>query len=329
MKPFKSNSFVLLFTTSLTWQSASGATVLGVNWGGNYVDSTQLFADHDPLNASGSDHYGDPDGLFFFNTGQDGIEDNITGRSYSSTRPFSPNPGPQPGTLYAGTSATFYGGGSVTNENPDPLDENDGFTELSGINQGPNDSIHYHVDTGGDSHTFHLLLLWDKADFLNGLDAAPTVGLSEGQFALTTSQSSGHQTDELLRWVVRDGSQLYVSEGTVTISNNSTFITAFSALTNWAMYNPEDINPSGAGTLSSLLSLDFDENGPYNPHVFSDVTAVGFYVEHEQATGPVNVHIEGFSALFGPISIPEPALPTLFGITFLFGSMVRRRSANV
>ena len=109
----------------------------------------------------------------------------------------------------------------MTRENAPAV--NDGFSELTILNQGPNDSIHYHVDTGGDAHTFHLLTYWDKADFLNGLDTDPNLYLGLGGFSLSTAQASGHHSDEILYWVVRDGGQFYIAEDTITLSNNSDY----------------------------------------------------------------------------------------------------------
>ena len=290
---------------SLSLGSIQAATVSAVDWGGDYVAATQPLNDDTPANRTGSDNYGDPDGPFTINT-----VDSIAGRALSTNSPLSPPAG------YAGTSGTFYGGGSVTRANSLA---NDGFSELTVLNQGSNDSLHWHVDTGGDSHTFHLLVYWDKADFLNGLSTTANLGLSEGGFSLSTSQSSGHQTDELLRWVVRDGSQFYVSQNTTTLLNNSTFNVAYSTLTNWAALNPVD--PLGAPTSSDLLSLDFNEAGPYAPHTFTDVTGLGFYVEHEAATGPIHVHIEGFGADL----IPEPSSALLLFSGALLTAMRRRR----
>ena len=196
---------------------------------------------------------------------------------------------------------------------------NDGFSEVSILNQGPNDSIHWHVDTGGDDHTFHLLLFWDKVDFLGSLATTPNLDLSEGAFTLGTAQASGHHSDELLRWVVRDGNQFYISEGTITLSNNADYLVPYSSLTNWAAYNPAD--PTGTAGTSDLQSLDFNEAGSYSPQTFTDVTGLGFYVEHEAATGPIHVHIEGFGAAL----VPEPTtgLLALLGLGGLFCRRMR------
>ena len=284
--------------------SSHAATVSAVAWGGQYVDSDLSFADDDPIARSGSDKYGDPDGPI-----DTGGNNSIAGRSLSHTTPLNPGVG------YSGTSGTFYGGGSVSRENSGLT--NDGYSELSVLNQGPNDSLHWHVDTGGDSHTFHLLLYWDKGDFLNGLSTTTNVDLSQGGFTLSTAQASANHTDELLRWVVRDGSQFFVSESTITLANNSDYSVMYSNLANWAAYNPVD--PVGTPTAADLWSLDFDEGSVFSPHTFTDVTAVGFYMEHEAATGPIHVHIEGFGATF----IPEPS-----SILLLLGSLglvARRR----
>ncbi len=279
------------------------AEIVAVQWGGPYVAASTEFADSDPLKTGPSDIYGDPDGVFTLGA------DSVTGRAYRAT-PFSPSPL----TGYAGTSATFYGGGMVTRSNSLV---NDGFNELNVLNQGSNDSYHFHVDTGGSLHTFHVLTFWDKADFLNSLNLAPTLTLTPGgQFSLTTAQSAGHHNDELLRWVVRDGSQLYVSEATSLLTNNTTVNVPYSSLANWKPYSPNQV--AGAATISDMLSLDFDESpGGFSPQTFNNVTGLGFYIEHEASTGPAHVHIESFSAT---AAVPEPSAwaLTLLGMLGLF-----------
>lgn len=220
------------------------------------------------------------------------INETIVGRAFSSSEPFSPPVG------YAGPNGPFLGASSVTRTG---ATGNDGYSELSVLNQGPNDSIHWHLDTGGDDHTGHLLIYWDKSNFLGSLSTTPNLELGVGAFTISTAQASGNHADEFLRWVVRDGSQFYVSEATVALSNNSDIVTPYSALVNWSAYNP--VGPVGAPSLTDLQSIDFDATGPYSPHSFTDVTGLGFYVEHEAPTGPIHVHIEGFSASL----VPEPS----------------------
>lgn len=301
--PFRPAALALLASCTVP-VTALAATVSAVNWGGQYVDADTELADHDPAKlGGGGDKYGDPDGVFDING-----SDSLAGRALSLDSSFSPPSG------YSGTSGTFFGAGSVTREGSLV---NDGYSELSVLNQGPNDSVHWHVDTGGDLHTFHLLMFWDKADFLNGLDTTGPLTLIDGSFTLTTAQVTDH-TDEVLRWVVRDGSQFYVSEGTELLQNNTSYLRDYSDLTNWAVYNPVD--PVGDATLADLQSIDFDETSTFSPHTFTDVTAVGFYVEREAATGPAHVHVEAFGATL----VPEPSTATLLfsGLVLFLG---RRR----
>ena len=186
---------------------------------------------------------------------------------FQNTTAFSPTSG------YSGTSATFYGGGAVVRENELT---NDGFSSLEIKNQGPSDSIQFKVDTGQDKHTFSLLHYWDKVDFLNGLDSQSDLTLdSMGAFSLTVQQSSGNQADERLRWVVRNGSEFYVSEFNALLTNNTTFNSAYSTLINWAAYNPIDPGP-GPVTGADLMSLNFDQSSSFAPVTFDDVTGLGF-----------------------------------------------------
>jgi hypothetical protein len=281
---------------------------IAVNWGGDYVSAKTPYAGHTPANlVGGSDQYGDPDGPLPVN-----VTDSIAGRSLRST-PLSPPSG------YSGTSGTFYGGGSVTRVNSLV---NDGFSDLTMLNQGSNDSMHFRVNTGGDSHTFHLLTYWDKSDFLNGLNSVPNLTLDAGgQFTIQTSQSAANHSDEILRWVVREGSQFYVSQNTTLLTNNATFNVPYSSLTNWALYNPNFV--AGIATAGDLSSLDFDETSVASPLSFSDITGIGFYIEHEAATGPIHVHIEGFEASL--TAVPEPG-SLAYGLMVGLGGLSLRRS---
>ncbi|MFK7852180.1 MAG: hypothetical protein AB8D78_14485 [Akkermansiaceae bacterium] len=295
------------------------ASILAVDWGnGNYV-STTLSLEGDTLPADpapATSPYDEPDGPVYYNN-----PDSITGRIYSDLIPFSPDPNDG----YSGTSATFYGGGSVTKANDTGL-TNNGFNELSIVNQGPNgDSIHWHVDHS-DEHTFHLLLLWDKADFLIDFDTLNSLGINDGEFNLTTAQSSGNHDDEYLRWVVRSGGNLWVSfkqqQDLDIITNNASYSDTFSALS-WVLYDPT----TGVSVTDQLLALDFNENATptlAQPN-FSAITGVGFYVEHEASTSPTAVHVESFSFSV----IPEPTLSALIAITLLVGTAVRRRTSTV
>jgi hypothetical protein len=309
MPPVSGSVPLAAFTCGLLLlASADAATLAAVSWGGDYVDADVAFADDTPANRSSSDKYGDPDGPFAINT-----NDSVAGRALSLDIPLNPSTG------YGGTglSGTFYGGGSVTRENSGTT--NDGFSELSILNQGPNDSIHWHVDTGGDSHTFHLALFWNKADFLGSLSTTTDLNLSQGSFSLSTAQVSANHTDELLHWIVRDGTQFFISQDTITLGNNADYVVPYSNLTNWAAYDPTD--PSGTATSTDLLSLDFNEAGPFAPHDFTDVTGLGFYVEHEAATGPIHVHIEAFGATL----VPEPSAAVLVLFTLTVFGLARRR----
>ncbi len=124
---------------------------------------------------------------------------------------------------------------------------------------------------------------WDKADFLNGgntntvtFDANSTISMSD--FRLSTQFLDG-------RWVVRDGTQFYISEArfeTTTIyviGVPFTSITSYSVqtlnptTTKWAEYNP-------------VAPYDIRFKNPttatFSDHVFTNVTAVGAYVARDE-----------------------------------------------
>ncbi len=279
----------------------ASAAVTYLQWGGDYVSQSEALQGDTPANrAGGSDKYGDPDPSSLPSGPV------IVGRYFSTSTAFSPTSG------YSG--ASFFGGGSVTNE----IGTNEGFHELSVRNNGPTDGIHWQVDSaGGDHHTNHLFIYFQQPQFTTGFDSG-TVGLNlNGYFSLHTDQVTGSGGSGVdLRWVIRDSGSFWISENVNSLSSNSTFTDNFSAITGWAAYSP---------TNGSFTGLDFDPlSATFASRTFSNVEGLGFYVEHENplnATQATHVDISRFT-----VAVPEPSrlLLTGFGVMMAFLRRSRR-----
>jgi len=111
-----------------------------VNFLGDYVGSSNQ-------NLSGNAFIGN--GVDINNDSNAG--DEIGGRAFNSTTPFSQSSG------YSGTSATFYGGAILGRLNYSA--GNTAFDEAQVKNQGPNDSVHMHASKAGELHDLHAVFM--------------------------------------------------------------------------------------------------------------------------------------------------------------------------
>lgn len=172
-------------------------------------------------------------------------------------------------------SARFYGG-LTAYYNKTGI----GFTEgMINTNHELRDDwnmMSVHTSSGLMEKTYGFWF-WDKADFLNGgnsntvtFDANSSISVSN--FRLSTNVAE-------CRWVVRDGTQFYISEskfGTTTLSGQNPTVTKYSVqtlsptTTKWALYSP------GAGGVPYAIRFN-SKTAVFEDHTFTDVTAVGFY----------------------------------------------------
>lgn len=270
---------------------AIAATVF--TWGGtDYVAGGQhnMQGDTGVYLGGGSDQYGEPDGY--------PLPSGLVGRAYSSTTAFSPTTG------YSGP--TFYGGASVTSTNPAA---NEGFHELAISNGGGGDSIHWRVDSNGaDSHSNHAFIYFKQDQFGSGYTGITITSttLSGLSFQMHTGQISQAGSQDLsMYWVLQDAGQFYVAQTPTLIAQNNPYATAFDDITGWATYDPS----AGDG----LAALDFDETSTFSPHTFTDVQALGFYIEHEDGASQSHVDIDYF-ALGDAIPEPSQSLLVIVGL---------------
>ncbi len=209
-------------------------TVL-VDWGGDYSGTPSL----DAYTAYAGDF--DGDGL---------ADDQAAGRLFSDSVAFREG---QPSHL--GTSSRFYGGvvgiahdGTATENFDNYRVEGDGLVNIR------------FQTSEGTARSYHSLFYWKKEDFLND-PGQPITFDSDTYLRLNVVYPGGTG-----RWVVRDGSDFYVSQG--TFGSGVNWLTGDDLMNmSWAAYAPT----------SDVAGLDFDQTGPFNVATadFTDITAVG------------------------------------------------------
>jgi hypothetical protein len=164
------------------------------------------------------------------------------------------------------------------------------------------------------------ITLFSKANFLNGGNAI-SVGLdsSSSLFLDFTTALGATGTRGNFRFIVQNGSQLYVSNSVYANNGSGTATLSGSALLNetWAFYNPT----------ASDLRLN---TASFSAQSFNDITAVGFAWTVNNFSGNIN----GGDAQFGvdrftfaaTTAIPEPSTyAALAGLAALGLVMWRRR----
>lgn len=290
-------------------QQPVGAGVVVVNWGGDYVTSTQSLKEGTNPPPSGTDSYVD-----------------IHSATDSSTTPSTNyygrlnfNDQYNPDAVNSSTpNSKFYGGHVVvTQPKNGSTNGNVGMSNLWIANNVQSDYLEVDVNPSNSLKKFAMLTYWetpkDKIYKFNG----------DSVFTLFSSQDAGDKPDgHKVRWVVRDGGNYYLSEG-INFSNSTSYTSSGSALTgmHWFAFNPTPTGRYNLASLNSFKSLLFTEppSGPDTSGLsFQDINAVGFYVEFTPTGNPgadkVHYKVQGFNVSLDPNgnSVPEPS-------TFLLG----------
>ena len=198
----------------------------------------------------------------------DTSDDSVGYWEYSFDEPLSPTRLPYD---IEATNAIFYGGLTVYTTKPGK-----GFIEglLNENHELRDDWNMMTADKDKPPLRAYGLWFWKKEDFLNGGDQYPVSFDEDSIIAPHISRYYDGVDDG--RWAVRDGDQFYVSEKTFSdyqaeigrTSPRHTSYVLYPTQTNWAPYDPQP-----------PYQIEFDASGAaFAPHVFSDVTAVGFMV---------------------------------------------------
>ena len=234
-------------TQSVSVVSTGGPLAL-IYWGGDSVTTTRNFRNANPTSQNQQELDGDG-----------ANDDTALGWSFNLTNRLSPTNG------YFGQP--FYGGirGQVLNAT------NSAYGD-SGIAHNANfkDTLNQRLQTSGaQGSRWHWCVFWDKRDFYNG-GASGTVRFDTNSalrmFGISSLENAG-----TLRWLVRDGTNFFVSEHPLTNTSGTARYTNFTAATdgNWVAYTP-------------ATELNFDQtNAVFAPRKFTDITAAGFIVDQD------------------------------------------------
>lgn len=257
-----------------------------------------------------------------------------TGVPFSDTLAYSPA---AINTAIAGHSSTFYGGSAL--EGPGNRIILNGQFDTTIRDNGNGDFIQFRADWGPGANslanTAGTVILFNKADFLAGGDAAP-VGLDHAsRFQLSVgSQNNGANVRQ--RLVIRQGSAYAIGTSFFVDSAGSQHIGPLS----WTgAYDA----PNSAGTpdfplrtilfsnvvwkqydpATRLIMTDADfAAAPDYVGGFDDITALGVYIESSRADGTLGDLRNALRVFRADAVVPEPSALVWVGLALLAG---RRR----
>lgn len=178
------------------------------------------------------------------------------------------------------------------------------------------------VAGSGNTSSMRGLMYFKKADFANGLNSTPSLGLVDatGAFKMTLEQFQSNVGGRSLRFAILDSDNWYLSEfayiDQIGFNDTTTVTLNNPASANWGLWSsseapaiPLDPLPGSYATLGSS---------------FTDIQAVGLFFNGAQTNSNSRLRVSEFEAAL----IPEPSaamLLLLVGGAVAFGALVRRR----
>lgn len=278
---------LLTLSTIAALSGGVAQAALLVNWGGDYVTGNANFA-----RATANNEFAYPSG---------------TGRS--KVVAWNESTALNPSASYSGVSSTFYGGYFSSHDGTNTTAPK--ITTTARITEsGTTDRIYLRLQTPADTSktaaSVGAGVAWLKSDFLNNSTATITFDTTSSLNITLQTLTSGVD----LRWMVKDGTQWYVSNTTNTTSGSKSLSGASLLAETWLAFNPS----------TSLL----EPSGTYASHSFTNITAVGYSGWMDISSALLTTSDIVVTA-FSVNAIPEPSSALLGGLGLL--AMLRRRRA--
>lgn len=201
--------------------------------------------------------------------------------AYSETTGRNPTGANYNATL---NSAIFYGAAKSTTD-----------SGLTAFRVSATEVIQASSSGAGISDFMHVLIVWQKPNFLNGQDEAGDISLFGGTMVATIdSTASGRASN--MRYVIKTNGNYIISEVVQSVTGTQTRTPALQAVEGFAWYAYDPFN--AMETIGGLVS----------PGTFSNVTAVGLWTESIVTS---NTALSVTLSDFRVEAIPEPSLGLL------------------
>lgn len=277
MKP----TLILLLTLGLCTLSTHLSAVVVVNWGGDYVSANQNFA------RTGT--------AFAINSSIDPVNNS----SYMS---LSESVAMSPSSDYSGTSSRFYGGYTFVQKDSNP-ERTNRITDSTTADYIQ--ILTRRVDAA-------QIVMWQKADFLNGGEDNP-VGVEAGsELSITTRRTVSSN----FRFLIKNDGQYYLS----ATSYNPGSLTTTTLSLNTAEFYDYAVSD---GSINLFFTPPVDPEDTVVGSAFQDIQAVG-YVYFANASSGNAIDTSGFSANLAVI--PESATTSLLlGLFVVIGTVAWRK----
>jgi hypothetical protein len=241
------------------------------------------------------------------------------GGGSNDTRSVAPFSDTTPQVIAGGLSGTIYGGYESVNYNAAAGPTYPGYLVRQIENLGTNDALH--LGTGarasGSGGRFSGLLMWERADFLNG-GSTGTLSLDSNS-TITVSRLAGSGTIYDFRVFLCDGNTIYVKNSNYNFAGGTAIESLNTGGQTWAVWDPS-------------VSLSFT-GGTFAAHTFTDITGVGFLwnVDSQLNGGtfpqPAEIEITRFAVDLVVTPEPGAGLLLLAGGVALCGRGSRRARA--
>lgn len=134
------------------------------------------------------------------------------------------------------------------------------------------------------------VVVWNKADFINGADSETVAFAAGDSISMNLTQVAGNPRD--LRFVIKQGGDYYISNQKKTDTATGTY----------------SLEPNAFQTWAPLSTADYSIGAFVAGTTFTDVEAVGFYVDYSKTvTGVTAVKFDDFQVNIATGEEPPPS----------------------